>query len=104
LERPIEGQWFRKGCEMPEVELAAARRSNYTVYIGEYCSKKMKFPSRCLRRTQTYCAFNGILPRLIHEQGRVQLAQIAASGYGADVLRTNLNFSHLEARDGRWAP
>src|SRR5690606_18906512 len=25
LERPIEGQWFRKGCEMPEVELAAAR-------------------------------------------------------------------------------
>ena len=104
LQRPIVGNIIRDGCKMPHVELAAARRSNYTVYIGDYCSKKMKFPSRCLERTETYCSFNGILPRLIHEQGRGQLAQIAASSYGADVLRGALNFTYLDAADGSWSP
>lgn len=102
LERPISGQLTRDGCKMPAVKLAAARRSLYTVYIGEYCSKRMKFPRRCLQQTQTYCSFNGILPRLIHEQGRVQLAKIAASSTSSDVARRALNFTYLDSGTGSW--
>lgn len=102
LERPISGQLIRGGCNMDDVRLAAARRSNYTVYIGSYCSKRMRFPRKCLEETETYCAFNGILPRLIHEQGRGQLAAMAASSYGSDVVHQTLNFSYLDAGNGHW--
>lgn len=103
LERPISGQLMRKGCTLEHAKLAAARRSHYTVYIGDYCSKKMKFPSKCLERTETYCVFGGILPRLIHEQGRVQLGQMAASSIGADVVRSNYSFGYLHSGNGAWA-
>lgn len=104
LERPIKGNIIRGGCKMPAVELAAARRSNYTVYIGEYCSKKLKFPKRCIQRTETYCAFNGILPRLLHEQGRTQLANIVKNSTGSDVQRAPMSYEYLDAGDGSWTP
>ncbi|KWT86102.1 MULTISPECIES: conjugal transfer protein TraN [unclassified Variovorax] len=103
MERPKSGQMMRDGCEMPTVELAAARRSKYTVYIGEYCSNRAKWPLKsCLEYTQTYCSFNGILPRVIHEQGRGQLLQMAMSGQGADIVSQNLNFTYLDQGNGRW--
>jgi hypothetical protein len=104
IERPISGTLTRSGCSLDDARLAAARRSHYAHYIGDYCSRSMRFPRRCLERTETYCTFQGILPRIVHEQGRVQLAQIAASGIGADVQRTPMSFNYYDSDAGSWSP
>jgi len=104
LQRPVSGQLIRGGCNMNDVKLAAARRSNYSTYIGTYCSKRMRFPRKCLEETETYCTFNGVLPRLVQEQGRVQLAQMAASGLGASVQHGALNYPYLDSGTGKWTP
>lgn len=103
LERPSSRQLTRRGCSMDEARLAAARRSYYAHYIGDYCSKKLRFPRRCLERTETYCTFPGILPRLVHEQGRDQLAAMAASGTGADIQRSALSFPYYDKAGGSWS-
>jgi len=104
IERPIGRQLTRAGCSLDDARLAAARRSHYAHYVGDYCSRSMRFPRRCLERTETYCMFPGILPRLVHEQGRVQLAQIAGSSLGADVQRTSMNFNYYDKGEGTWGP
>lgn len=101
LERPKKGNIIRSGCSFDEAKLAAARRSSYATYIGEYCSKK--FLKKCLRYTQTYCVFEGILPRLVQEQGRGQLAQITASSVGDSVQRGTTSFSYLDNEVGKWS-
>lgn len=104
LQRPISGQLIRGGCDMDDVKLAAARRSNYTTFIGTYCSKRMRFPRKCLEETDTYCSFGGILPRLVQEQGRTQLAQMAASSIGANVQHAAVNYPYLDSGNGKWSP
>lgn len=104
IERPISGQLTRSGCTLDDARLAAARRSHYAHYIGDYCSRRMRFPRRCLERTETYCTFAGILPRIVHEQGRIQLGQIAASGTGADIQRSPMKFSYYDKDNGSWSP
>jgi len=105
LFRPKKGVLFQAGCGMAEAKLAAARRSRYAVYIGEYCSRRLPRPFRtCIRRTQSYCVFQGILPRLVHEQGRQQLAQMVGSSAQAQVQKAPLNFSYYDTGNGRWTP
>lgn len=101
LERPKPGMLIRAGCDIDDVRLAAARRSNYTTYIGEYCSKKA-FWGTCLRKTETYCTFPGILPRLVHEQGRQQLLDIAASS-GAQMQASQMSFNYYGSGQGNWS-
>ena len=71
-------------CDQGEIKLAAERRTLRTVYIGSYCSKErhLLFFSQCIQKTETYCAFGGILSRLIQQQGRAQLEQAARSANG----------------------
>ena len=71
-------------CDEGEIKLAAERRAQRTVYIGSYCSKERHFMffSQCIQETETYCAFGGILSRLIQQQGRAQLAAAAHSANG----------------------
>lgn len=102
LERPKKGQLIRAGCDIGDVELAAARRSKYTHYIGEYCSKKA-FWGSCLRKTETYCKFPGMLPRLVHEQGREQLLAIASNSTG-QMQYGNMNFRYYDTGNGSWSP
>lgn len=101
LERPKKGSIIQQGCNENEVKLAASRRANMAVYIGSRCTKKSGFPRKCVRQQQTYCAFRGLLSKLVQEQGRVQLAQIAASSAGAEVQRQELSYSYY-ADAGRW--
>lgn len=101
LERPKEGNIFKDGCSMDEAKLAAARRSSYATFIGEYCSRK--FFGKCLRVTQSYCTFEGILPRLVQEQGRMQLASITASSQFDSIERSNISFKYLDTGNGRWS-
>ena len=78
LTRPGGGRPLTS-CTKAEVDLAAARRSNFEVYIGNYCSKQINFVffTTCVEQTQTYCVFKGVLPRIIQVQGRQQLQAIA---------------------------
>lgn len=104
LERP--GGKFGKlnKCSEENARLAAARRANYTVYLGDYCSKKLPWPlKKCIRRTQGYCSFPGILPRIIHEQGRKQLAEMASSSATATTQKAPLNFAYY-GTTGTWSP
>lgn len=104
LERPKKGVLIQKGCDMTEAKLAAARRSNYAHYVGEYCSRRMGWPfKKCLERKQTYCVFQGVLPRLIHEQGRDQLAAMTASSGNASVKEQQTTFRYYHSGDGAWS-
>ena len=93
------------GCNDQEVSLAAARRSKYTYYLGEYCSSRIKFLffSTCVQNTQVYCAFQGMLPRIIQVQGRQQLAALAASTQGAVMQNHEFDFSYYSGNGG-WQP
>lgn len=92
-------------CDASEVNLAAERRALRTVYIGSYCSKEqhLAFFSRCIQETQTYCAFGGVLSRLIQEQGREQLAAAASSANGTAQTRA-LTFPLFQGAGGWTQP
>lgn len=105
IQRPSASRLTQKGCTEDEARLSAARRARYAVYVGDYCSRRAPWPFRtCLRRTETYCVFSGILPRILHEQGRKQLDAMARSAAGANISRTPLSFSYYDAGAGSWAP
>lgn len=106
LERPVKGSIVRDGCSFDEAKLAAARRSSYATYVGEYCSRSIKFlgARKCLQYTQTYCVFEGILPRLVQEQGRVQLRNITASSMFDSIQKAPIGFRYLDGSDtGSWS-
>lgn len=92
-------------CSDDEVKLAASRRANQTVYIGDYCSKEVgywKF-KKCVERTQTYCSFDGVLSRLIQTQGRDQLTQMVNSGFGT-TQQSMLTFPYYKDQGGWGTP
>lgn len=103
LQRPKKGQLIRAGCDIDDVELAAARRSSYTHYVGEYCSKR-SFWGQCLRRTESYCVFPGMLPRLVQEQGRQQLLAMATSDVSGQMRSAPMNFNYYDTGRGSWSP
>jgi len=125
LARPPEGSSGEDACTLPEAELAAARRSGYAHFVGEYCSRRFNAPEddtapedtsvnagdRCIRQTQTYCVFDSVLARLVQEQGRPQLESLAASSPTANVQKATLRFSYLDNepanaadKPGTWSP
>lgn len=107
LERPQRGNILQGGCSLDEAKLAAARRSSYATYLGEYCSRSIRFLGfrKCLEQTQTYCVFPGVLPRLVQEQGRAQLQTMLSASAGAQVAHGSLSFSYYSTSpSGNWAP
>lgn len=104
LQRPSAKAGKLNRCSLDDAKLAAARRASYDVYIGEYCSKRTKLPSKCVMRTKTFCVYPGVLPRLIQEQGRQQLADIVASSAGAGIERRTLSFAYYRDEGGWTEP
>lgn len=102
LERPTKGNIIQGGCGMDEVKLAAAKRSSYATFVGDYCSSKVRlgFKKVCIERTDSYCVFPGILPRLIQEQGRAQLATLTANSTNPEIQRAALNFNYYDTNKG----
>jgi hypothetical protein len=105
LDRPGGGKVGNK-CSEDEVKLAVSRRANFTVFVGEYCSNESGWGpfKRCTERTQTYCDFKGLLPRIIQQQGRVQLATLATSGGTGSVQKRKMQFAFYEGKGGWGAP
>ncbi|EQD31347.1 hypothetical protein B1A_19986 [mine drainage metagenome] len=92
-------------CDEGEIKLAAERRAQRTVYIGAYCSKKRQllFFSQCIQQTETYCAFGGILSKLVQQQGRTQLADAARAANGHAQTRA-VNFPVYQGPGGWTQP
>ncbi len=103
LERPKKGNIIQGGCNMDDVRLAAARRSHYAHYIGDRCSRKLPWPFKsCIERQETYCSFNGILPRLVQEQGRQQLSAMTSGSLNASVKDAALAYRYYDSGGGSW--
>ena len=68
------------GCREEDVETAMLRSSGFCHYIGDYCATNTPFG--CLQKKRTHCCFNSLLGRIIHEQGRSQLASFASLDNG----------------------
>lgn len=63
-------------CDQEEKDLSNARSQNLCRRIGSYCSKSVKFLGAklaCLETSDSYCCFNGLLPKAVNEGGRQQL-------------------------------
>lgn len=86
-------------CKESEVKLASARRNNYVHYIGSRCSEKVGLFNKCVRREEMYCVFEGMLPRLVQEQGREQLAQ-AANSMWSSAQTVPMNFQYYSGSGG----
>ena len=55
-------------CCSDEKALGKAKEKKLTVYVGEYCSKKVL--GVCLEKKRGYCQFDSKLARIVQEQGR----------------------------------
>lgn len=103
LERPKEG--LANDCDLDDVKLAALRRKNQTHYVGRYCAKSIKIFGKkiCYERKQSYCTFDGILPRIVQQQGREQLATFAAMDKSGDVTRSTSSLPYMGSGNGGWS-
>lgn len=55
-------------CSRSEKALGKAKEKKLTVYVGEYCSKKVL--GVCLEKKRGYCQFDSKLARIVQQQGR----------------------------------
>lgn len=55
-------------CSSDEKALGKAKSKKLTIYVGEYCSKKVL--GVCLEKKRGYCVFESKLARIVQEQGR----------------------------------
>lgn len=55
-------------CSSDEKALGKAKEKKLTVYVGEYCSKKVL--GVCFEKKRGYCQFDSKLARIVQEQGR----------------------------------
>ncbi|HEI6739726.1 TPA: type-F conjugative transfer system mating-pair stabilization protein TraN [Yersinia enterocolitica] len=55
-------------CSSEEKALGKAKDKKLTVYVGEYCSKKVV--GVCVEKKRGYCVFDSKLARIVQEQGR----------------------------------
>lgn len=60
------------GCSNKDHSVARNRQNGQCHQVGTYCSKKTLF-GICLKKRKTFCCFNSVLAKTIHEQGRKQI-------------------------------
>jgi hypothetical protein len=93
------GSGFQK-CSDEEVKLAAAKRAGLAYHIADHCCVSVL--GVCTDNKSNYCVFDSMLALIIQEQGRAQLAQMAAAG-AAKEASVNETFAPF-AGSGHWLP
>lgn len=89
-------------CSAADVQLALARRNKFTHYVGEYCKESRN--GTCVSVAEQYCSFEGLLQRVVQEQGRKQIDQTQAAYQGADTTSFSSTLSYYGTGDkGSWA-
>ena len=76
------GSWYQNHCSANELKLGVSRRSKDSHFVGSHCIQHMPFPLQhvCVKERQGYCAFPSMMARIIQEQGREQINQLAQKG------------------------
>ena len=69
---------FMQRCDHIDIMTSTLNDSEYCHEVGEYCAKRFILLG-CVQEAKGFCCFNTKLARIIHEQGRPQLA-----GFGPD--------------------
>lgn len=88
------------GCSQSEVALAGDRRQKLAHHLETCCSAKLPLIG-CVAHEQSYCTFDSVLGRIIQEQGRQQLAALAAGGSGT-TTQTPVTLSLYGPGAGGW--
>ena len=73
-------KWLMQSCDQDEIMTAAYDDLGLCHYIDKECTTHSIFG--CLQKTKMYCCFNSKLARIVHEQGRQQLTNFGAEGWG----------------------
>ena len=60
-------------CTEDENLLAIHRGEELSVYVTENCIEKQSITNNCLVYQDNYCSFNGVLGKIINQQGKAQL-------------------------------
>lgn len=67
------------GCDGNDVTTAMMNKGGFCHYVGDYCFRKWPMVG-CVQKAKGYCCFNSKLARILHEQGRPQLASFGPTG------------------------
>lgn len=100
-----EGGALIWSCSKEEAQLAASRRAQAAHFLASGCSVGFSFfgACACFQHEEWYCAFPSQLARLVQEQGREQLAAMAANGFGGATSTPVPAFPYYApAGAGRW--
>jgi hypothetical protein len=94
-------------CTAMDEKLAVARKADRTKYITEADHVRQYidlmvggFCSFTEKKRQYYCGFDSMLGRIIQEQGREQLKQIALNSQGGGTAF--VQFNYIDSGNGRW--
>ena len=83
------GEMIGLGCKSTDVETAVLNESGMCHYVGEYCGTDSIFG--CVQKKRAHCCFDSMLGRIIHQQGRPQIARFA--------VQANLGWGEPETPD-----
>jgi len=61
------GKGVGASCDAEDKALSLAKKAKLTLYVGQYCAKKIV--GFCTRKKRTYCTYDSKLARIIQEQG-----------------------------------
>lgn len=98
------GQSLGMSCSPEEEALGKAKEGKLTIYVGQYCAKKIL--GVCTRKKRSYCVYDSKLARIIQEQGTRH--QLGVSNGSAKDPTCNpitpeqlqqINFEHLDFSD-----
>ncbi|CAK2179971.1 conjugal transfer mating pair stabilization protein TraN [Vibrio crassostreae] len=64
------GQGLGAKCSEAEEALGEAKEKGLTLYVGQYCAKKVL--GVCTRKKRSYCVYDNKLAKIIQEQGSLQ--------------------------------
>ncbi len=83
-------------CTPSENLLAMHRRQDLSVYVSESCSESLPITGQCLSYKDNFCSFNGVLGKIINQQGKAQLGMEFSSCVGLSSLEiAKLDFSKI---------
>ena len=61
------------GCDDADKRLIERRKLKLVHYVGTYCAKKIPVIGTCIKTSQSFCAYDSMLSRIIQEGARPQL-------------------------------
>jgi hypothetical protein len=87
-------------CKGSDKMTAAKIKRDACHEVGDYCVQDV-LGSGCIVRKHTYCCFDGILSRIIHEQGRPQVSAYYAKTQGKEHLAQSMSWGEKKSPNCR---